>query len=416
MARHASGVTAHSREDLARRLEALPAAQPLLRRLRGVAGVYLVGGAVRDLLLGDEPVDLDLVVDGDPAEARSRLGQDGELRVHDRFGTFTAMLDGFTYDVARSRRERYPRPGALPQVEPAPLQEDLGRRDFSVNAMAIALSTAPGELHAVSHAEQDLEERYLRVLHDASFIDDPTRLLRLARYHARLGFAVEPHTRELVSGALAAGALSTVSGPRIGSELRLLAAESDPVAGLEALRALELDHAIHPWFGLTDPDLARRGLELLPAGARRDRLVLAAAARSMPAAELELLLERLGFDAADRDAILGAATRAGEVRDRLRDATKPSEIAAAVTGAGAELVALAGALGPAQAAASWLTELSRVELEIDGTDLLEAGLPEGPALGRGLRAALEAKLDGRLSGRDAELAAALEAAREGAPR
>ena len=410
-------MTSVSREVLAGRLRALPALVPLLERLADLPDVFLVGGAVRDLLLGGEPVDLDLVVDGETADVRSRLGRDAELRVHDRFGTFTARLDGFTYDIARARRERYPRPGALPEVEPAPVDEDLRRRDFSVNAMAISLGgPTPGELRTVAHSEEDLAARRLRVLHDQSFLDDPTRLLRLARYRGRLGFAVEPHTQELAGQALAAGALATVSGPRIGNELRLLCAEADPLAGLSALRELQIDHAIHPWLGLADPELARRGLELLPADGRRDRLALATAAMATPSDELERLLDRLAFEAADREAVVAAATRSRDLARRLQSAESPSQIAAAVDGAGVELVALAGALGPHEQAAAWLGTLRTIELEIAGSDLLAAGVPEGQAVGRGLRAALLAKLDGRATGRDAELAAALEAASSSARR
>src|SRR5205807_4985021 len=112
-------------------------------------------------------------------------------------------------------------------------------------------------------ALEDLESRLLRILHDRSFLDDPTRLLRLVRYAARLGFEIEPHTRERALQALRSGALDTVSGPRVGTELRLLAREPDPVAALRALAELGLDRAIHQRFGLDEPDQARSALELL---------------------------------------------------------------------------------------------------------------------------------------------------------
>lgn len=387
------------------RVRTLPAAGPLLAHLRDDARVHLVGGAVRDLLLGGEPIDLDLVVEGDARAVASALG--GELRAFDRFGTATVDLDGFSYDIARARRETYAHPGALPDVEPAPLAEDLLRRDFTVNAIALALS---GKLTAASSALEDLEGRRLRVLHDRSFIDDPTRLMRLARYASRLGFEVEPHTRELADTAVAGGALGTVSGSRLGAELRLLAREPDPVAALRELSDLGLDRAIHPRFGLEDEGLARAALALLPDDGRRDRLALAATVRGVPAAELGALLDSLAFESEDRDAILLAATRADDVAVALAAASVPSEVAAAVAGAPGELVALAGALGPADQAREWLDSFRHVRLEIDGGDLLAAGVPEGPAIGRGLRAALAAKVDGRASGRDQELAVALTAA------
>ena len=180
-------------------------------------------------------MDLDLVVEGDAAAFASSLG--GELKVHDRFGTSTVTLDGFSYDIARARRETYAHPGALPDVAPAPLAEDLERRDFTVNTLALALAgDRAGELTSVPTALEDLDARRLRVLHDHSFIDDPTRLFRLVRYATRLGFEIEPHTRALADRAIAGGALRTVSGPRVGAELRLLAREPNPVRGARRSR------------------------------------------------------------------------------------------------------------------------------------------------------------------------------------
>ena len=407
MAGNASRARDETISVLLDRVQTLPAAKPLLAHLRDDARVHLVGGAVRDLLLGGAPVDLDLVVEGDARGVASELG--GELKAFDRFGTATVVLDGFSYDIARARRETYAHPGALPDVEPAPLAEDLLRRDFTVNAIALALS---GKLTAAPAALEDLEARRLRVLHDRSFIDDPTRLFRLVRYSSRLGFEIEPHTRELADAAVAAGALGTVSRSRVGAELRLLAHEPNPLAALHALGDLGLDAAVHPGFGLRGdaPALVRRALALLPDDGRPDRLALAVAARGVPAGELGALLESLAFEAEDRDAILLAATRADDLAGVLAAANSPSEIAAAAAGAPPELVALAGALGPAAPAREWLDRLRDVRLEIDGGDLLAAGVPEGPAIGRGLRAALAAKLDQKAAGREEELVVALKAA------
>ena len=235
-------------------------------------------------------------------------------------------------------------------------------------------------------------------------------MLRLARYASRLGFEIEPHTRELALSAARDGALATVSGPRIGAELRLLAREQDPVPALRALGELELDRAIDPRFGLRDEQLARRALALLPEDGHPDRLALALAAYELPPGELRDLLDSLGFEAADRDAIVAAASTADAVAEALAAAERPSEIARAAFGASPELVALAGALGPAGAAREWLRRLRQMKLEIDGRDLLAAGVPEGPAVGAGLAAALAAKLDGSAQGRDEELEAALRGA------
>jgi tRNA nucleotidyltransferase (CCA-adding enzyme) len=393
----------HQLLDLVR---ALPAGAPLLAAVEGRPGVYLVGGAVRDLLRGGQPFDLDLVVEGDPAEVARRIGD--RVVVHDRFGTSTVAAGGFSYDIGRARRETYSRPGALPDVTPAELETDLERRDFTVNTIALALGGGePGALVALPGALDDLDAEALRVLHDESFLDDPTRLLRLARYRGRLGFSIEPHTRELAAQAVRDGALETVSGPRIGNELRLLARERDPVRAFAALRELGLDRAIQPRFGLEDDALARRALALLPSDARPDRLALAVAAREVPREELRALLDRLGFEAEDRRVILTAATGAEELSAALAAARQPSEIAEVASSAPSEAVALAGALGAESQARKWLEQLRSMSLEIDGGDLLAAGVPEGAAIGQALKAARAAKLDGQTQGRQDELEVAL---------
>ncbi|MGZ4173967.1 MAG: CBS domain-containing protein, partial [Solirubrobacteraceae bacterium] len=388
------GAHAYEPRELLARVRSLPAAGPLLANLGEAPNVHLVGGAVRDLLLGQEPPDLDLVVEGDVAAVVELLG--GVSRTHERFGTATVTLDGFTYDIAAARRETYEHPGALPIVEPATLAEDLTRRDFTVNAMALALGgPRAGTLTTVDHARGDLGAGLLRVLHERSFEDDPTRLFRLARYASRLQFGYEPATEALAHAALAADALGTVSGARLGAELRLAAREPDPIAALGALGALGVSGAIHPGFGLPDPGLARRALRLLPADGSPELLVLAAAARGVPADGLAELLERLAFDAAARETIRAAALQSGPLAAAMKAASGDAALAIELLGTSPELVALAGALGPAGKAAEWLDRLRHVRLEIDGTDLLAAGVAEGPAIGRGLRAALAAKLDGR---------------------
>jgi tRNA nucleotidyltransferase (CCA-adding enzyme) len=394
------------------RFSELPAAHPLLARLGEAEGVYLVGGAVRDLLLGAAPLDLDLVIDGEPEAVAALLGPPD--KVHDRFETRTVSLDGFTYDLARSRRETYGYPGALPTVEPAGIEEDLGRRDFTVNALALGLAGASrGRLLEAPHGREDIEARRLRVLHDRSFIDDPTRLLRLARYAGRLAFAVEDGTRALAQAAVAARAPDTVSGPRLGTELRLLAEQGDPLQGFRVLAELGIDEAIAPGLGIRQADraeLARRALALLSSDGAPADLVLAVATLDVPNAALAGLLDRLAFPAARRDRIVAAATRAQELAQRLGAAAEPSQIAAAIGSGPPELVALAGALGAEAPARRWLDDLRHVRLEIDGDDLLAAGLEPGPAVGAGLAAARAAKLDGRADGREAELAAALKGA------
>lgn len=404
-------------DELLRRFRSLPAAGPLLGAIADRAAanadraaVYLVGGAVRDLILGgDSPPDLDLLVDGDPSELVAQLDATG--RTYERFGTQTFELGGFRYDLARTRSETYARPGALPTIAPADLAHDLERRDFAVHAAALGLTgRAAGTLTAVDAALPDIRARRLRVLHDASFVEDPTRLLRLARYASRLAFSIEPHTLGLAEAAIAQAALRTVTSARQGAELRLLVREPDPVAAMAQLRELGLDAALHECFGLADPPLARTALTLLPPDGSRGGVVLAAASMDLPGPELGRWLDELAFAAGERDAIVAAAGGARRLAGTLARAVRPSAIAAAVGRGRPELVALAGALGPERAARDWLEALRDVRLQIDGEDLLRAGVTPGPAVGAGLRAALAARLDGRAGDRESQLRAALAAA------
>jgi len=386
--------------DLADWLHALPAAAPLPAVL---PEARIVGGAVRDLLLGGAPEDLDLVIEGDAVEAAQRLGEmlHGSVTVHERFGTATVEAGGHVYDLATARVESYARPGALPDVQPGTLEQDLLRRDFTVNAIAVGLD---GRAVAAPHAYEDLDARVLRVLHNRSFLDDPTRLLRLVRYATRLGFAVEAGTAALADAALAGGALATVSPTRVGSELRLLLREPSALDALAWVAGWPLLE------GMTfDRGLAERALALLPEDGRADLLLLGSACRGVAPATLGAWLDALGFVGRARDVVMGCAQAEG-IEGRLAGAGRPSEIAAAVRGAPVEAVALAGALGASEAARAWIEDLRGVTLDIDGADLIAAGVPQGEELGRGLAAALHARLDGEALDRDAQLAVALAAA------
>ncbi len=357
--------------------EAVHRAYPELEALRGAGiPVYLVGGAVRDLLRGHPRTDIDVAVVGDPGRLAHDLGAD-TIASHDRFGTAKARLDGHEVDIARARAEVYPRPGALPLVEPAAaIEDDLGRRDFTVNAMAIPLTGEP-RLIDPHDGRADLERGLLRVLHPASFRDDPTRAIRAARYAARFGFVLEPETERLIHGA----DLGTVSADRRRAELARLAAEPSAPRGFELLAGWGLVELRAGGVALTRAvsDLLDR--DLWSAFAPRGETVTAAA--------------------------LGPA--GGEEDLAAADPRRPSEAVELARGREPVELALARALG-----AGWLDryleEWRAVGLEIDGADLLAAGVPQGPALGRGLAAALRARLDGEAAGRDEQLAVALRAA------
>jgi tRNA nucleotidyltransferase (CCA-adding enzyme) len=386
-------------DDLFERLREVPGAGPLFDALADVPGVWVVGGAVRDSLLGRDPRDLDLVVEGDAAEVARLLGE--EPLLHERFGTATA---NGVVNLAAARRERYERPGALPEVElGAPIAEDLARRDFTVNAIALRL--ADGELQAVPGALEDLARRRLRVLHDGSFLDDPTRLLRLVRYAARLRFQIEQATRGLAFAAVEGGALATVTPSRLGNELRLLLEEPQPAA-VCGLEAFGIGPQMLPGFNV-DPDLVERAQRLTPADGRPDLVALAATCLDASAPDLAGRLDACEFPARERDTVTAAATRARVLAPVLGGMEDASAIWALLRREAPETVALAGALGAPEQAKRWLDDLRHAKLAITGDDLLAAGL-EGPAVGRGLDAATAAMLDGA-TGREAQLAAALAA-------
>jgi tRNA nucleotidyltransferase (CCA-adding enzyme) len=352
----------------------------LVRSATAEVPAYLVGGIVRDLLLGRPRTDIDVAVEADIRPIAEALG--GDVIEHERFATASVRLDGLQVDLARARAETYEHPGALPKVTPATIADDLGRRDFTINAMAVPLTGEP-ELLDPHGGVDDLKAGLLRVLHDRSFIDDPTRALRAARYAARFDLELEPKTAKLLRKA----GLGTVSADRVEAELRKIGAEENPARALELVGAwgilplpadaIELTTAIveltadPPWVGFIDAS---------------DAIVVASG----------------------HGATSGPERRAAE---KLARATpeRPSQGVRAVKGFSPVELLLARAMG-----AEWLDryvgEWSKVSLEIDGADLLKK-IPEGPAIGRGLEAALSAKLDGEISSRDDELRIALAAAK-----
>src|SRR3954454_2682802 len=263
-------MSASGREISAERLAARVASIPALEAVREAAEdmpAYLVGGGVRDLLLGLDRVDLDVAVEA-PADDVAALARriDPEARVHDRFGTATVGVGETEVDLAATRAESYEHPGALPSVRPAGIADDLARRDFTVNAMALPLAgEAEAELMDPHGGLGDLHDRILRALHDRSFADDPTRALRAARYAARLGLRIDEGTE----GWLRDADLSTVSAERVEAELRRLATEPDPGAALSLLVEWRLAEANvelaggaldvlsrREWAGVADPATA----------------------------------------------------------------------------------------------------------------------------------------------------------------
>jgi len=211
--------------------------------------VYVVGGVVRDLLLGHITLDLDLTVEGDGI-AFARLVSDryrAGLAVFERFATARLEFpDGLKMDIATTRRESYAQPALLPTVQPASIEEDLSRRDFTINAIAVQLNPRQfGRVLDPYRGQRDLRARTIRVLHRGSFQDDPTRIFRAIRFEQRFGFRLERATSRLLAQAASTNLIQQLSGPRLQNEILLLFAERDPVCAIARLGQLKLLRFLH---------------------------------------------------------------------------------------------------------------------------------------------------------------------------
>jgi tRNA nucleotidyltransferase (CCA-adding enzyme) len=353
-------------------------------------GVYLVGGTVRDLLLGRESFDVDLAVEGDAIEFARGLG--GEVTAHGRFGTAVVRFpDGRQLDVVTCRRETYAAPATLPDVAAGTIEDDLARRDFTVNAIAASLGRDFGRIRDPHGGRADLEAQVVRVLHPGSFTDDPTRIFRAVRYETRLGFRMDPETERLARAGMPG--IELLSPARFREEIVALLSEEEIVHTLERLADLGATSA--------DPALVQRVDALrdeLDPGAPRWRARLAVLAREHPG-----LVERLALRREDERAVEAAVALA----PRLAEATDPVGIAD-LAGKAPEGALLALAEHDSPALRDWFTRLRDVRLEVTGTDLADLGLPESPRVGEILEELRRRKLRGELDGREAELAAARE--------
>jgi tRNA nucleotidyltransferase (CCA-adding enzyme) len=402
-------------------LNTLPAAQRA--RIQAIAAAsreqgaptYLVGGFVRDLLLGRQDRDLDVVVEGDGIELAARLAAalGGQVRAHRAFLT-AVMVDpqGDDIDVATARSEIYRAPAALPEVRAAALREDLFRRDFTVNTMAIRLGPEPGaELIDLFDGRRDLAEKSLRVLHGRSFIDDPTRILRGVRLEQRLGFRLSSETLELVAEALAEKVFDLLSGSRLREELILLL--DDPalaLGGIERLAELGVLRAIDPCLELDEGTrerlrAARTALDGYRLAGVADppvapwRLFLLALAAGLEPADRERLADRLLLDGEDRRLLTAPPDRLDAARAVLQGDPAPHQAAEALEPlAGEELLLLMGEGNETVRAwvRRYLTGMRPLTLSLRGADLLAAGVPPGPRIGEALRATRRARLDGRV--------------------
>ena len=407
--------------------------------------LYIVGGFVRDLLLGTPTLDLDLVVEGDAIGLAKRLARitGGKVRGHGRFGTAKIILGGTagtslptSLDFVTARREFYEHPTALPRVEHSSIKQDLYRRDFTINTMAICLDRDRyGELLDFYAGEKDLTARRIRVLHNLSFVEDPTRMLRAVRLEQRLGFVIEDRTAELIDDAL--GLLQRVTGERLRHELYAILEEKEPEMALHRLDQLGILSHVHP--GLRHDGhlagkftalreaveqraqvhriLAFSSVELLPPGTdvpleRRvgqpspaDYLSLAAAGGDPD--EVKSWLERLRITGPDARQITEVNELAHSLAPLQGEDLQPSEVYQLLQGYPAEsLLVLRVATHSRIARAHldlYLRKLRWVKLHVNG-DLLKAmGLPTGPHYRDILTQLRNARLDGRVSTKEEEV-------------
>ena len=408
-------------DTIADRLRALDRLTPVCRAIADVTGseggVYLVGGTVRDILLGEASFDFDIAVEGDGIELARRLAAalEGSVVTHSAFGTAVVRYgDGWQIDVVTARSESYPAPAALPVVEFAGLDPDLARRDFTINAIAASLNPADfGRLVDPFHGQRDLVTGTIRVLHERSFEDDPTRVFRAIRYENRYGFRMDERTLELARASAAQGFFG-LSGARLREELVALLQERDVSFAIRRLAEIGADRVIHSRLAADEEAvrLATRLAELdaeLNLGVPAWRPRLAALAREVPAEEIGPWLDSLGFRRSDAGHIVSAVVVGPQLVDRLAGVVvDPAEIVALAEPHAPDAPLFALALAEVPALREYFTRLRDIALDITGADLAELGLGESPRVGEVLDELRRRKLRGELDGRESELAAARE--------
>jgi tRNA nucleotidyltransferase (CCA-adding enzyme) len=405
-----------------------PRLQALLRQAGGVADeagirAYVVGGFVRDLLLRHENLDVDLVVEGDGIAFAERLGArlGAKVTSHRKFGTAVLTLpDGFTVDIATARTEYYEYPAALPTVEHGSIKLDLYRRDFTVNALAVCLNADRfGELLDFFGGQRDLHDKTLRIIHNLSFVEDPTRILRAARFEVRFGVRLSRHAEQLIANAVQLNLLLKLAGPRIFTELTLILQEAQPFAILERLDRLGVLAAIHPKLALgaaTERRFRRAaevltwyGLLYLESQPSPWLVYLLMFLEERPSLDVRAILKRL----APPPRLLGIL---GEDLTRLRTLARqvqrvrevaPSRMFRWLTDASLEtvlaLMAVVHRPEHKKAIGDFFRVRGTVRPLLRGGDLKALGIQPGPIYRDILNSLLYARLDGQVQSRDDEL-------------
>jgi tRNA nucleotidyltransferase (CCA-adding enzyme) len=370
--------------------------------------LYLVGGVVRDLFLGRANFDFDLVVEGDAISLARKLAKDSQakLKIHSRFGTAKLDYPDFSLDLATARSETYSKPGTLPTVKPGSLKDDLIRRDFSINAMALYLNPQRfGELIDLYHGKDDLERRLIRILHPKSFIDDATRILRAIRYEQRLGFKLEAETEKLLRHNVAM--LDTISGDRIRHELELILKEDEPERALRRAEELGVLSQLCPSLK-GDGWLSKMFTKARQTDIRGSLLILylCLLVYNLTEKSNEQFMSRLNFPKNSAQAMRQTLQLKARLHELTNPKLKPSEIYQLLHGYSAPAIQ-ANALASDSPTVSqnlnlYLSKLRYVKPILNGEDLKRTGIPAGPKVGEILSVLQKARLDGEVRTRKDE--------------
>ena len=376
------------------------------KALSGPKAIYLVGGPIRDVLLGRPVADLDFVVEGDgPQLAKEMAAElDGEVIVHSRFGTASVVMAGTRVDVVTARRETYSHPAVLPDVTPGNIADDLHRRDFSINALALPLADSCPQVLDLHGGIDDMGRGLIRSLHDDSFVDDPTRIFRAVRYEQRLGFSIEEDTFDQLQSAVAQGHIASLTPDRVRHELERILQEDQPVPPLQRLASLGVLAAIHGSFADRQVEAHLTAVADSSSGQERwpdPLLYLSALAYSLSTDQAEVVIDRLSMPVHWAQVVRDTVSVRGLESTLAGQSLTPASLARLLDDFCAEALwavsRLASSPVAAQRLGSYLTELRDTSPVLSGSDLLAMGVPQGPLVGRLLQELRDAKLDGRVS-------------------
>jgi tRNA nucleotidyltransferase (CCA-adding enzyme) len=386
--------------------------------------VYLVGGIVRDLFLRVTNLDIDIVVEGDGITFAGMLVKKfgGRMKTHQKFGTAVVVLPtGLKLDIATARLEYYESPAAMPTVELSSIKKDLYRRDFTINTLAVRLNRKRfGELIDFFGGVRDIKEKTIRILHNLSFIEDPTRVFRAIRFEQRFDLQISKHTLNLIKTSVNMKLFNKLSGERIYAELVLMFSEAEPLKALKRMAGLDLLKFIHPGIKITT-DVERLCIGIgetltwfrllyLDITIERWFLYFLGLLDRLKDEAVEETLERLAVPRKVRERVRNA--RAG-YRDVLYEFYQapdlaPSSVYDLLMPLEGETVLLMMAKAKQEAAKKhvslYLTRLRNVKVTLSGDDLKDMGIPPGPRYKRILSRLLDAKLDGNVKNREEEIA------------